>query len=52
MVDRETGTTTDPDEAGSLKPGTKGSPGLDDNDAANQIPTPEPGTNPLHEGGP
>lgn len=51
-------TTTPPDGAadkagaGTMQPGAKGSPGLEDNDPANTIPTPEPGTDPLHEGGP
>lgn len=37
---------------GSLQPGAKGSPGLEDTDPANTIPTPAPATDPMHEGGP
>lgn len=52
MIDGEIDKSQEPDDAGTLQPGAKGSPGLEDSDAANQIPTPEPGTDPLHEGGP
>lgn len=42
----------EPAGPGSLQPGTKGTPGVDENDSENKIPTPEPGTEPMHDGGP
>lgn len=48
----DTETPVPPAGPGSLQPGAKGTPGLEENDPANQIPTPEPGTEPMHEGGP